>query len=118
MGPKPQPFGPSGSCARATGTNLQIGRLLVWPLVAGLKSCGTDCFRGLDADESGADDRCDGVDRGRALPRSAASVKVVVNTARAAGASNAANMPWSARAVTSIANDCAIPPMTDAQERP
>ncbi len=53
-----------------------------------------------------------------AFPRSAGSVNVVVSSESAAGASIAAKTPCSARADTSIPNDCAEPPSADALAKP
>jgi hypothetical protein len=53
-----------------------------------------------------------------ALLRSSGSVKVVVISDSAAGASSAANPPWNARAAASIPNDCAAPPTAEAVANP
>src|SRR5580693_1076637 len=53
-----------------------------------------------------------------ALPRSFGSVKVVVSSDSAAGASIAANTPWQARAVTSISKLTDAPPIAEATAKP
>ncbi len=53
-----------------------------------------------------------------ALPRSFGTVKVVASSESAAGASMAANTPWQARAVTSIAKFTEAPPIAEATAKP
>ena len=53
-----------------------------------------------------------------AFARSFGSVKVVVSRLRMAGASSAANTPWTARAVTSMPKLTAAPPTADASAKP
>ena len=53
-----------------------------------------------------------------ALPRSLASVNVVVSSASTAGASSAPNTPWTARAVTSMPKLTAAPPTAEATAKP
>ena len=53
-----------------------------------------------------------------ALPRSFGTVKVVASSESAAGASMAANTPWQARAVTSIAKFTDAPPIAEATAKP
>jgi hypothetical protein len=53
-----------------------------------------------------------------ARARSRASVKVTVSSDSDAGAINAANAPWSARAPNSIAESWARPPSADAVAKP
>ena len=53
-----------------------------------------------------------------ALGRSGELAKVTVSSDNADGASSAPNIPWNARAATSIANDWARPPTTEASEKP
>jgi len=54
----------------------------------------------------------------KALPRSFESLNVVVSSDSAAGASIAANTPWHARAVTSIAKLTEAPPTAEATAKP
>src|SRR5215470_12555547 len=53
-----------------------------------------------------------------ALPRSLASLNVVVSSDSAEGASSAPNAPWQARAATSIPKLVAAPPTADAVANP
>src|ERR1700722_17079837 len=53
-----------------------------------------------------------------ALPRSFGSVNVVVISDSAAGTSSAANAPWQARAVTSMAKLTEAPPMAETPAKP
>ncbi len=53
-----------------------------------------------------------------ALLRSDVSVKVVVSSDRAAGASSAPKAPWNVRAAASIPNDWAAPPTAEAIANP
>jgi hypothetical protein len=54
----------------------------------------------------------------KALPRSLASLNVVVSSDSAAGASIAANTPWQARAVTSMVKLTEAPPTAEATAKP
>ena len=54
----------------------------------------------------------------KAVARSFTSVKVTVMSERAAGANNAANAPWSARAPNSIGAFTATPPRAEAPANP
>ena len=54
----------------------------------------------------------------KALGRSGEPANVVVSSPSAEGASSAPNTPCNARAATSIANDCASPPIAEASEKP
>src|SRR6202020_1681483 len=53
-----------------------------------------------------------------AFGRSGESANVTVSSDNADGASSAPNAPCSARAATSIANDCDRPPIAEASEKP
>ena len=53
-----------------------------------------------------------------ALPRSFGSVNVVVSSDSAEGTSSAANAPWQARAVTSMAKLTEAPPMAETPTNP
>lgn len=53
-----------------------------------------------------------------AFARSRGSVKVVIKSDRAEGASKAANKPWTARAMTSMAKPFAAPPTMEAVAKP
>ena len=53
-----------------------------------------------------------------ALGRSGDPAKVTVSSPSADGARIAPNAPWSARAATSIPNDCASPPIAEATAKP
>ena len=53
-----------------------------------------------------------------ALPRSFGSLNVVVSSPSAAGARNAPNAPWHARAATSMPKLVAAPPTADAAAKP
>ena len=53
-----------------------------------------------------------------ALPRSFGSVNVVVSSESADGTRSAANTPWQARAVTSMAKLTEAPPMAETPAKP
>ena len=53
-----------------------------------------------------------------ARPRSLGPVNVVVSSDNADGTSSAANAPWQARAVTSMAKLTEAPPMADTTAKP
>ena len=52
------------------------------------------------------------------MPRSSGSLNVTVSSDSAAGASNAPNAPWQARAATSMPKLTAAPPTADAIAKP
>jgi hypothetical protein len=54
----------------------------------------------------------------KALLRCPGSVKVVVSSASAVGASNAPKAPWSAQAASSHSKLCAIPPSAETTAKP